>query len=671
MQSSIIVNEDVCQKCRTLLNACLDFSSNLQVSADGGCRGCQIIWLQMSCDRISDYDMLAIKKATCTLSKYTSSRFGYRMPLRKTYILHPSRQTFLIKLLSKKTSYQEIPPILRLASENIDNEIGMLMQTTIRWIDNCSQNHEKCQRIQSLKETSNIVPTRLIDVQFSDKGTAKLVDTKELPSDIKPTYLILSYCWGMGNQKAKTTRSNLRQRKHQIMICDLPKTIRDAIRVTRAMGLQYLWVDALCIIQSDNDNFLDDWNTEAAQMGSYYSNALFCISALCTSDSSDGFLRERHSARYPWRKEECIQYEENFFSITPSEGLSNIRIKDMPLMERAWALQERILSTRRLHWSGIGMLWECDSGLFQENQPLRNLRWQPHRTQISERSDYDPGIELTERNDNFVRQILSLPKEEALGSAWLGIVTQYSDMKLTQPTDRLAAIHGVARHLSLQHNVEYFGGIFKGFYSRTLTWQCEKVGHEEDGLIRKDFPSWSWASATSFGYGYRYLSRTSSSSIKDFVRYANPEQSISLDEIIDFRDRSKRKLLLKAPLVSLRLRPNSTVEPNTSASYYELNETIEGPIWRGEEIYCRMDCYVKSPEPSAVTLLICNGDIREGVRTALDSAVCYEGLVLRRSEEDGPNAFVRLGSFEIDIPWSEEEEESNYLNEWETDICLF
>ncbi|KAF3076409.1 hypothetical protein CFAM422_001645 [Trichoderma lentiforme] len=444
------------------------------------------------------------------------------------------------------------------------------------------------------------------------------------------------------------------------MVCDLPKTIQDAITITRLMGVRYLWVDALCIIQPDNDNFLDDWNTEAAQMGNYYSNALFCISALCASDSSEGFLGERHSARYPWREEEYIQYGENFVSFKPLEGTigDEPEFRYMPLMTRAWALQERILSTKRLHWSGIGLLWECDSGLFQENQPFLNLRKQQHG------EDYID-------TDHFLREILGLPKEEALGIAWLGIVVQYADMKLTKPTDRLAAIHGVARRLALQHNVEYFGGIFKGFYSRALPWQCRKIGHEEEGFIRKDFPSWSWASAANFGYDHHYFSSSSSSIIKDLIRYANPEQSISLDEIIDYRDRAKRKLLLKAPLVSIKLGSYRPITLKLAGSYHDLIATIEGPIWRGKTIYCGMDCWMKSPEPSAVTLLICNKDIMEGVRTAPDGEVNYKGLVLRRSEEDGPDAFVRLGHFRASIPWSEEEEKGDYLNDWETDICLF
>ncbi|KAL6808441.1 heterokaryon incompatibility domain-containing protein [Trichoderma camerunense] len=674
MQSSITVDEGLCEKCCELLNAVLQVSStkddesdmdidhykvptDLQASADGGCRGCQIFWMHMSCGGIGEYSMLTIKQGYLEKRTYFPG-LTYGIKLENTRKLDNIVVSINIPLLNKKTSYQEIPPILRLASGNIDDELTTLMQTTIKWIDNCSQNHEKCQRIQGLKENPNIIPTRLIDVQSNDGSTARLVNTKELASDINPKYLILSYCWGMGNQPAKTTRSNLCQRRHRIMVYDLPKTIQDAITITRLMGIRYLWVDALCIIQPDNDDFLDDWNSEAAQMGNYYSNALFCISALYASDSSEGFLGERHSARYPWREEEAIQYGENFVSFKPLEGTigDEPEFRYMPLMRRAWALQERILSTQRLHWSGVGLLWECDSGLFQENQPFRNLRKQQHS------EDYID-------TDHFMREILSLPKEEALGVAWLGIIFQYASMKLTKPTDRLAAIHGVARRLSLQHNVEYFGGIFKGFYSRALPWQCMRIGHERDGFILKDFPSWSWASAAMLGYSVDYDSRNKSLRIKDLIRYADPEQSISLDEIIDFRDRSKRKLLLKAPLVSIKLRPPTC--PETSTSYHYLNTDIEGPIWRGQLIFCQMDYVMESPEPSTVTLLICNGDIREGLRTALDSAVCYRGIVLRRSEEDGPNAFVRLGFFSVSIPWSEEEEEGGYLNEWERDVCLF
>ncbi|KAF0320218.1 hypothetical protein GQ607_012480 [Colletotrichum asianum] len=47
-----------------------------------------------------------------------------------------------------------------------------------------------------------------------------------------------------------TTSDNLSARLERLDLHELPKTIRDAVRVTRALGIRYLWVDALCIEQN-------------------------------------------------------------------------------------------------------------------------------------------------------------------------------------------------------------------------------------------------------------------------------------------------------------------------------------------------------------------------------------------------------------------------------------
>ncbi|PKK51177.1 hypothetical protein CI102_2801 [Trichoderma harzianum] len=163
MQSSITVDEGLCEKCCELLNAVLQVSStkddesdmdidhykvptDLQASADGGCRGCQIFWMHMSCGGIGEYSMLTIKQGYLEKRTYFPT-LTYGIKLENTRKLDNIVVSINIPLLNKKTSYQEIPPILRLASGNIDDELMTLMQTTIKWIDNCSQNHEKCQRI--------------------------------------------------------------------------------------------------------------------------------------------------------------------------------------------------------------------------------------------------------------------------------------------------------------------------------------------------------------------------------------------------------------------------------------------------------------------------------------------------------------------------------------------
>ena len=61
----------------------------------------------------------------------------------------------------------------------------------------------------------------------------------------RPRYLSLSYVWGKSNECAKTTRLNFNQRKQQIDVAAFPRTIQDAIKITRAMGIEYLWVDAV------------------------------------------------------------------------------------------------------------------------------------------------------------------------------------------------------------------------------------------------------------------------------------------------------------------------------------------------------------------------------------------------------------------------------------------
>lgn len=155
------------------------------------------------------------------------------------------------------------------------------------------------------------MPTRLIDVGSVAQSTARLVETKDLSEEKKKRpYVTLSYCWGSGNDPARTTSRNLRERHNKIECDTLPKTIQDGIRITRLMKIQFLWVDAVCIIQSDktlnaqqeDDVAMADWERESMRMASYYSNSLCRIAASNAKDSSEGILIERRAARYDFKK---------------------------------------------------------------------------------------------------------------------------------------------------------------------------------------------------------------------------------------------------------------------------------------------------------------------------------------------------------------------------------
>ncbi|KAH7214502.1 heterokaryon incompatibility protein-domain-containing protein [Fusarium oxysporum] len=265
------------------------------------------------------------------------------------------------------------------------------------------------------------------------QSTARLVETKDLSEENKKRpYIILSYCWGSGNDPARTTSRNLRERHNKIECGTLPKSIQDAIRITRLMKIQYLWVDAVCIIQFDktlnaqqeDDLAMADWERESMRMASYYSNSLCCIAASNAKDSSEGILIERRAARYGFKK-----WYNPANKFLPSPFAFRRRFPSS-LFERGWCLQEWILSPRILHWTANG-----------ENRKT---------------NDCVLELGLSEDETQYICQILCSEKEEALGEGWPALVEHYTQRHLSFISDRLAAVEGIAGELSKLHGVDYF-----------------------------------------------------------------------------------------------------------------------------------------------------------------------------------------------------------------------
>ena len=112
------------------------------------------------------------------------------------------------------------------------------------------------------------------------------MQTSELSSI--PLYATLSYCWG-GPQRKATSTENLASYLDRIELRTLPQTLQDAVFVTRKLGLQYIWIDSLCIVQ---DAELMKTH-EVGRMDRIYSNSYITISANCATSCEDGFLQTR------------------------------------------------------------------------------------------------------------------------------------------------------------------------------------------------------------------------------------------------------------------------------------------------------------------------------------------------------------------------------------------
>ncbi|KAL3292715.1 HET-domain-containing protein, partial [Colletotrichum asianum] len=140
------------------------------------------------------------------------------------------------------------------------------------WLETCERDaHRECQPIEGL------LPTRLIDVGLQT-GILRLVHSDSLDErEGRVRYATLSHCWGLpGVQgRLKTTRQTVEAFCQEIPERSLPKTFRDAIRITKSLEIPYLWIDSLCILQDDPD----EWQREASRMKDVYSGGVVTISA--------------------------------------------------------------------------------------------------------------------------------------------------------------------------------------------------------------------------------------------------------------------------------------------------------------------------------------------------------------------------------------------------------
>ena len=164
----------------------------------------------------------------------------------------------------------------------------------------------------------------------------------------------------------------------------LPRTFLDAFTITRALGIQFLWVDSLCIVQDDTT----DWQQESSQMASIYGQSTITLAAASASSDEDGCLgfTDRRSedleiVAYPSKTgEKCMVYARESKDDEHAKFASNLGIDAgqanedagmkvsvrLPLMTRAWTMQELVLSPRVLHFGPREMIWECRTHLLCE-----------------------------------------------------------------------------------------------------------------------------------------------------------------------------------------------------------------------------------------------------------------------------------------------------------------
>ena len=226
------------------------------------------------------------------------------------------------------------------------------------WLQDCDRKHEYCHG-----DTQEALPTRLIDVGTEEKEELRLIETREEEIAVRE-YIALSHPWGdTAKYKAFSTLRRdpsgagheLRLFKRSIPPEQLPATFKDAIRSTRKLGVRYLWIDSICIIQGKDGDFTE----EVKKMEDVFSGAYCVLAASRATSQHDGFLGRR-----PQREYVTFQrgVEKPFYVCKMIDNFN----KDVllgSLNKRGWVLQERALARRTIFFTENQTYFECGNGI--------------------------------------------------------------------------------------------------------------------------------------------------------------------------------------------------------------------------------------------------------------------------------------------------------------------
>jgi hypothetical protein len=222
-----------------------------------------------------------------------------------------------------------------------------------QWLQDCDA-HDSCKLLDRFKLTDLGPPTRLLYVGEGDAPQLRLYVTRK--EDVNLKYIALSHPWGNKSHHSHflTDIGNVNEHKKSISETDLPALFKDAIKLTRELHCQYIWIDSLCIIQGKGGDF----ESEAVRMELVYSMAYCVIATTHATGNSDKFLT-------PGSERDCVKignHGSQFYVCEPIDDFQK-HVLDGHLNTRGWVLQERALARRTIHFTKEQMYWECGEGI--------------------------------------------------------------------------------------------------------------------------------------------------------------------------------------------------------------------------------------------------------------------------------------------------------------------
>lgn len=353
-----------------------------------------------------------------------------------------------------------------------------------RWICQCADGHPHCGPLTPAR-----MPKRLLNV---DERNGDIIFLEE---DIvgRAPYIALSHTWKF-SQPLKMTHDRLNQVGSTIHLDELSPTLRDAVRIARWLDVEYLWIDALCIIQDD----AQDWEEQSVQMGNIYRQSYVTIAAHVDAKNpspANGCFLERKHFREISHQDDSGQtcstivrgdFDHNDEKVTPDA-----------LTGRGWCYQERLLSSRIIHFRPgeisfecfAGTKCECDELLPQGDLPLGRHPYKSFKEGFAEYAT------IVEPYEGSAGDILNGLNGNKAWQAWRDMAENYATTDFTYKTDRLPALAGVAGRMPKQAFGNYVAGLWTGELVSELLW---RRSYNVKRFRDKPYvaPTFAWASGS-------------------------------------------------------------------------------------------------------------------------------------------------------------------------------
>ncbi|KAF1928448.1 HET-domain-containing protein [Didymella exigua CBS 183.55] len=355
-----------------------------------------------------------------------------------------------------------------------------------RWLQLCMEHHKK---------DCSSVPHPIVD-------DFRVIDVREMAivrAQRACQYVALSYCWG-SSSTVLLKRDNIESFAvaRSLSNITLPNTITDAVTVTRGLGIRYLWVDALCIVQDDTALLLK----QIPQMAHIYEQSV-CTIIAAAAENADGGLAGVRSGTRTINSITIRLPGMNLVTAAEDPELpgNNSLERRMDLMDyrwrsRAWTLQEEVVSRRKIFFEGDRIFWCCSHGILTE-ETVKEVAT-ARRSIRNNRSDTVSSsfLEINTMSE-------SIMDKDFTPALYERIVMYYSERNLSFPSDSINAISGILLQFSQKHRFKFTWGHPEAWFASSLLWttnyQCspnggvQKVTWGDSTEAEIPIPTWSWA----------------------------------------------------------------------------------------------------------------------------------------------------------------------------------